>query len=187
MSILRQVSEYGHFSIFSCYTMSYLSNNIIIPAVNTDCIGITLQVYYEDSDIKDSPKEFIVTGAIDSDMEQAVYIFATCLRQFHIYMPSYIHIHFPDYSIIKSGISSSVGIFMCLYFLLKNIQLKYAYLVTGELDIYGNIHEIGGMKEKKNVFLCSKILIILYCLLLIANFLIPKTIKNIINLFLYLP
>ena len=76
---------------------------------------------------------------------------------------------------------------MCLYFLLKNIQLKYAYLVTGELDIYGNIHEIGGMKEKKNVFLCSKILIILYCLLLIANFLIPKTIKNIINLFLYLP
>ena len=146
-----------------------------------------MQVYYEDSDIKDSPKEFIVTGAIDSDMEQAVYISVTCLRQFHIYMPSYIHIHFPDYSIIKSGISSSVGIFMCLYFLLKNIQLKYAYLVTGELDIYGNIHEIGGMKEKKNVFLCSKILIILYCLLLIANFLIPKTIKNIINLFLYLP
>ena len=39
MSILRQVSEYGHFSIFSCYTMSNLSNNIIIPSVNTDCNG----------------------------------------------------------------------------------------------------------------------------------------------------
>lgn len=124
---------------------------IIIPAVSSemDVKEIEFQIYCEDS----LENELIITGLYGTDFEQACYIAITNLRRMNIKIPNYIHIHFLNYDFLKVGISCSLAIFSLLYIKIKKIDLKHNYLMTGEIDIEGNIHEIGVLNEKFDDFI----------------------------------
>lgn len=41
---------------------------------------------------------------------------------------------------------------MTLYCFIKNIKLKRKYMITGEIDLFGNIYSIGVLKQKYKLF-----------------------------------
>lgn len=63
-----------------------------------------------------------------------------------------MHIHFPDYNYFKGGISSSLAVFISIFCVLRNIKLKYSYVITGEIDIEGNLYEVGDIEKKIILF-----------------------------------
>lgn len=119
---------------------------ILIPAVSNDLDvkKIGFQIYIEDT----ADSELVITGYYSQEFEQACYIAITNLRRMQIKIPNYIHIHFLNYDFLKVGISCSLAIFSLLYMKIKNINLKNKLLVTGEIDIEGNIYEVGVIDEK---------------------------------------
>ena len=128
-------------------------NNIYIPAIgNQDFIYIQPQIYSENEDYDN----ILVTGLIDNEIEQSIYISTTLLIKQKIKIPNFLHTHFPDYNYYKSGISASLGIYYSLLCHLSNRILKNSYLMTGEIDIEGNIYEIGQFKEKMNAYMKSE-------------------------------
>ena len=74
------------------------------------------------------------------------------LKSWKIKIPNFIHIHFPDYNYLKAGISASLGIFFSIYSSILEITVTKSYLFTGEIDILGNISEVGGMEYKYKLF-----------------------------------
>ena len=103
-------------------------NNIYIPAIgNQDFIYIQPQIYSENEDYDN----ILVTGLIDNEIEQSIYISTTLLIKQKIKIPNFLHIHFPDYNYYKSGISASLGIYYSLLCHLSNRILKNSYLMTG--------------------------------------------------------
>ena len=61
-----------------------------------------------------------------------------------------IHIHFPDGSTSKDGPSGGVAITCAIYSLFINKSIKNNIAITGEIDLNGNITEIGGLDAKLN-------------------------------------
>lgn len=131
-----------------------MKSGIFIPAINErDGKIIELQTFMSNNEYKD----IVVTGLIDVEIEQSIYLTITILMDMGISLPNYLHIHFPDYTFIKSGISASLGIFLNCYIKLNNEIVSNSYLVTGEIDIYGNVWEVGGIIEKYELFKKSNI------------------------------
>ena len=123
--------------------------NVFIPGIGeNESIYFNPQIYKSN----DGPDELIITGQIESEIEQSVYISLTLIRKQGIKIPTYLHIHFPHYEYDKTGISASLGIFFQLFTSITNKRLKKKYIMTGEIDIEGNIYGIGQIKEKIDVF-----------------------------------
>lgn len=81
--------------------------NVYIPTINENNVQyFEVQIYYDYSD-----DNLIISGYVDSEIEQSVYISLTILKSWKIKIPNFIHIHFPDYNYLKAGISASLGIF----------------------------------------------------------------------------
>lgn len=120
-----------------------------IGDVDGKLFGVQVNIYDDDEE------RIITTGLIDSEIEQAIYISITNLRRISGFRLCYIHIHFPDYNCLKSGISSSLAIFVSLYIASQGIKLNKKYVLTGEIDLYGNIVGVGAIKEKTILFLKS--------------------------------
>ena len=59
-----------------------------------------------------------------------------------------IHIHCPDGSTPKDGPSAGGAITTCLISLLTNIPVNNKIAMTGEINLKGNITQIGGLEEK---------------------------------------
>ena len=101
-------------------------NNIYIPAIgNQDFIYIQPQIYSENEDYDN----ILVTGLIDNEIEQSIYISTTLLIKQKIKIPNFLHIHFPDYNYYKSGISASLGIYYSLLCHLSNRILKNIFII----------------------------------------------------------
>lgn len=123
--------------------------NIYIPAVGKkETIFIQPQIYATNCNMDN----LFVTGAVDNEIEQSIYISLTLLIRQKIAIPSYMHIHFPGYGYYKSGVSASLGIYYSLYSYLTNMRLKHKYLMTGEIDIEGKVYGVGQIKEKEKAF-----------------------------------
>lgn len=123
--------------------------NFFIPAIGKkEALFVQPQVYMTN----DLNHNIIITGAVDDEIKQSVYISLSLLHKLNNTLPSYIHVHFPEYSYYKTGISASLGICFSLWQKIKMINLKYTYLMTGEIDLDGNIHEIGQIEEKIKAF-----------------------------------
>jgi len=58
------------------------------------------------------------------------------------------HIHCPDTSTPKDGPSAGAAITLCLISLLTNIPVLNTVALTGEIDLNGNINQIGGLDSK---------------------------------------
>ena len=120
-----------------------------IPAISEDdSTAFQIQVYGEMND----ESSLIITGYIDIEIEQSVYISLTLLRKQNIVVPNFLHIHFPDYNYMKCGISASLGIYCSLYSELQNRRTTKKYLATGEIDLNGDIEEIGDINRKYALF-----------------------------------
>ena len=59
-----------------------------------------------------------------------------------------IHIHCPEGATEKDGPSAGTAITIAIYSLLANIKIKHNFAITGEIDLSGNVLEIGGLQSK---------------------------------------
>lgn len=126
--------------------------SIFIPGIGKEeSIVFSPQIFMKNNKMEN----IIISGAIDIEIEQATYISLTLINKDNE-LPSYIHVHFPEYCYNKGGISASLGIYFSMLYYVKKRTLKNKYMMTGELDIEGNIYEIGLIEEKVGVFDDSK-------------------------------
>ncbi len=128
---------------------------IYIPAIGKDNIKcFEVQAFAYESD----ERSIIVTGLVDKVILEGVEIAVALLKLKSKKIISFfdshtINIHFTDYSFIKEGSSAFLAIYLCLYemiCLLKPLPIRI--LVTGEIDLKGNIISIGGINQKKKFF-----------------------------------
>ena len=61
-----------------------------------------------------------------------------------------LHIHCPEASTPKDGPSAGCAIVTAIISRICNIPIKNTVAMTGEIDLNGNIHEIGGLDAKLN-------------------------------------
>ncbi len=110
--------------------------------------------------------EVLVTGDIS---EKAIEYIQSALSYFKknklttvYFRRKKIHFHFSNNEFFKDGASMGIGIFLACYLIVKGREkLKKRMLVSGGVDLYGNLEEIGGIDIKEKIFK-EKILIILY-------------------------
>ena len=62
--------------------------------------------------------------------------------------PFGIHIHCPEAATPKDGPSAGAAITLAIYSLLNKIPVSNLYAITGEIDLNGQIHPIGGLSSK---------------------------------------
>lgn len=62
--------------------------------------------------------------------------------------PFGIHIHCPDGGTPKDGPSAGAAITTCIYSVLTGIPIHNTISITGEIDLNGSIHAIGGLYSK---------------------------------------
>ena len=61
-----------------------------------------------------------------------------------------LHIHCPEASTPKDGPSAGITITTCIISRICGIQVRNTIAMTGEVDIHGNVHKIGGLEAKLN-------------------------------------
>ena len=59
-----------------------------------------------------------------------------------------IHVHCPEAATPKDGPSAGAAITLAIISLLCNIPVKNTIAMTGEIDLNGSIHQIGGLDSK---------------------------------------
>ena len=62
--------------------------------------------------------------------------------------PFGIHIHCPEAATPKDGPSAGAAITLAIVSLLTNIKVNNQVAMTGEIDLNGNVHSIGGLELK---------------------------------------
>ena len=62
--------------------------------------------------------------------------------------PRGFHLHCPDGSTPKDGPSAGAALTLALYSMFTNKKIKHDVALTGEINLQGNITEIGGLEEK---------------------------------------
>jgi len=73
-----------------------------------------------------------------------------------------IHVHCPDGSTPKDGPSAGTAITLVIYSLLTNKKIKNNIAVTGEINLFGNISQIGGLEFKVMGALKANVKTIIY-------------------------
>jgi ATP-dependent Lon protease len=76
--------------------------------------------------------------------------------------PTGIHIHCPDGSTPKDGPSAGGAITTCIISLLTGKHIDQSYAMTGEINLQGDISEIGGLEEKTFGAIAAGVKTILY-------------------------
>ena len=59
-----------------------------------------------------------------------------------------LHIHCPEASTPKDGPSAGGAMTLCILSILANVPVKNTVAMTGEIDLNGSIHAIGGLDSK---------------------------------------
>ena len=73
-----------------------------------------------------------------------------------------IHVHCPDGSTPKDGPSAGTAITLVIYSLLTNKKIKNDIAITGEINLFGNISQIGGLEFKVMGALKANVKTIIY-------------------------
>ena len=61
-----------------------------------------------------------------------------------------LHIHCPDAAMPKDGPSAGITITTAILSRLSNKKIKNTIAMTGEIDLNGKVHKIGGLESKLN-------------------------------------
>ena len=101
-----------------------------------------------------------ITGSIEKVMEESVKVAKTVAwnllttEEQNIIIQNWdsrgFHIHFPDGSTSKDGPSAGTAITCAIYSLLTGKPIVYNIAITGEIDLNGNVTQIGGLDAKLN-------------------------------------
>ena len=59
-----------------------------------------------------------------------------------------LHIHCPEGAVPKDGPSAGTAITAAIYSLINNKKIKNEFAITGEINLQGNVTEIGGLQLK---------------------------------------
>ncbi|MGT2965270.1 S16 family serine protease [Streptococcus acidominimus] len=93
------------------------------------------------------PSLDIVTGNVNNEIYDSCFVALTLLRTNKLLPENQrFHIHFTDSELLKSGPSAGLGVFLKL--LSMDVKSDMNLIVTGELDLSGNVIEVGGFYEK---------------------------------------
>ena len=76
--------------------------------------------------------------------------------------PKGFHLHCPDGSTPKDGPSAGAALTLALYSMFTNKKIKHDVALTGEINLQGNITEIGGLEEKLEGAKRSGVKLVLY-------------------------
>ena len=101
-----------------------------------------------------------ITGSIEKVMEESVKVAKTVawdllteVEQNNVinkWESRGLHVHFPDGATPKDGPSAGTAITCAIYSLLTSKSIKNIVGITGEIDLDGNVTEIGGLDAKLN-------------------------------------
>ena len=101
-----------------------------------------------------------ITGSVEKVMEESVKVAKTVAwnlltrdeqdQVIKSWDSRGIHIHFPDGSTPKDGPSGGTAITCAIYSLLTGKPIKNNIAITGEIDLDGNVTQIGGLDAKLN-------------------------------------
>jgi len=88
--------------------------------------------------------------------ESILYSFTTAINlltddgkeQFFIKYPNGIHIHTPEAATPKDGPSAGVAFTLAFLSIMLELPIDRTIALTGEIDLYGNVTKIGGVKYK---------------------------------------
>jgi ATP-dependent Lon protease len=72
-----------------------------------------------------------------------------------------LHIHCPEASTPKDGPSAGITITTCIISRICGIPVRNTIAMTGEIDIHGNVHKIGGLEAKLNGAIMAGVKIVL--------------------------
>ena len=88
--------------------------------------------------------------------ESILYAFTTAINlltnnakeQFFLQYKNGIHIHTPEAATPKDGPSAGVSFTLAFLSVMLNLKIDREVALTGEIDLYGNVSKIGGVKYK---------------------------------------
>ncbi|MGY4104205.1 S16 family serine protease [Ignavigranum ruoffiae] len=107
-------------------------------------------INYFEIQIKESYlNEDVFTGSIGQELLDSCLLALTTYRNLEQKREKF-HIHFTNSSMQKDGTSAGLGIFSKLQF---NLADHLNILITGEIDLEGNVIEVGAFSEKLSFFL----------------------------------
>lgn len=145
--INRRISKSCHIGIV---------NGLYATSVGTG--GITIIETFKTPN--DSKLSLMITGQQGNVMQESVKCAKTIawnllpralklgLRDDLKEEPWGIHVHCPEASVPKDGPSAGAAITLALVSLFTGIPVKNTVALTGEIDLNGNVHVIGGLENK---------------------------------------
>jgi ATP-dependent Lon protease len=106
---------------------------------------------------KNSKFSLKLTGNQKKIMRESIlYSFTTAINlltnegkdKFFFNYPTGIHIHTPEAATPKDGPSAGVAFTLCFLSMMLELPIDRTIALTGEIDLYGNVTKIGGVKYK---------------------------------------
>ncbi len=97
-----------------------------------------------------------VTGQLGDVMKESVFIAWSSVKHeaylrgldMSFFEKNSVHIHCPEGAVPKDGPSAGITLFTALWSMFRNLPVKKALAMTGELTLTGKVEAIGGLKEK---------------------------------------
>ena len=135
--------------------------DISIPSLNKE--NKVFPFFVESLRFKNGRGECLVTGLVDNSIIESVQVAISVIKNFTILLilvkkifRSDFHVHFTDGSFYKGRNVCRIRNFDFSYIFMYDFKTKenltnLSILATGEIDLYGNILEVGGINEKMEI------------------------------------
>ena len=110
--------------------------------------GRLLQVQVK---VSPAPKNSLeMTGLLEDSLKESCRLALLLAKETAGYQSESlrVHIHFTNASIAKDGASAGLMIFCALLSALLKLPLHQSVCGTGEIDLQGNVHAVGGVRAK---------------------------------------
>ena len=100
--------------------------------------------------LPEGKNNIVITGKLGDVMQESIKIALSLVRQRTGFdFTNYdIHIHAPAGSINKNGPSAGIAIATAILSACAKISINQKIAMTGEIDLFGNILPVGGIREK---------------------------------------
>ncbi len=120
---------------------------VYIPAVSKDNDVIYFEVQ---SLFSKGTGTVCITGQVAENIRESVLLALSIINHFYFNLSEKdVHVHFTDGSFYKEGTSCGLAIIISLLDSLGLLNVPQSrILASGEIDLYGNIYKVGGVKEK---------------------------------------
>ena len=138
----------GRINLILVNDLSLVENmRVYIPAVNTDNHAVYFEVQ---SFFSKGTGAVCVTGQVAENVRESVLVAWSMINHFYCNLGDKdIHVHFTEGSFCKEGTSCGLAIVISLLDSLNILKNEhYKVLASGEIDLYGNIYQVGGVRGK---------------------------------------